>query len=148
MNKLCKATLALAAPIFLGLTAVAGADEPPSAGQQFLAPMVGQEGATHRAGAIQLAKAEFLESSMNSQDSAVRRQLGAFVKKYKSSDIGYPATAKVTDIHDYQVINKKGDIYEVNIRYQVVASVDTATFEDVFIIELAPDGSIDILEMQ
>ena len=158
MIKSCGATLAVAVSILLGLHAVAGADEPRTVRQHIL-PFIdgigGHNGAANRVGAasmryvgaVQLAKADLFESSMTRQESAVRRQLGLFVKKHKTSDIGYPATAKVTNIQDYQVIKKDGDIYEVNIRYQVVASVDTATFEDVFTIHLGPDGSIDVLEM-
>lgn len=159
MIKYCNATLALAVSILLGLNAVAGANET-GTDRKLILPnndgMGGREGAAKWAevernwpiGSIQVARADFFDSSMEKQDRDVRRQLATFVKKHKnSSDIGYPATAKVTNIHDYQIIERDGNAYRVSIRYDVVASVDSATFEDVFVIELGADGSVEVLEM-
>lgn len=85
----------------------------------------------------------------NAQIDDVSRQLTSLVKKHKSSsEIGYPATAKVTQIQDYDIIAKTESHYEVSIRYQVVASVDSATFEDIFIVKLEADGRLQIVEMK
>ncbi len=87
--------------------------------------------------------------SINAQSDDVNRQLTSLVKKHKSSsEIGYPATAKVTQIQGYDIIAKTESHYEVSIRYQVVASVDSATFEDIFIVKLETDGRLQIVEMK
>ena len=154
------AVIVLAVSIFVGSNAVAGTNEPSVVPKQYmpvngdligdLKPTDWTQGESARlALAVQMAKADFFERSMKAQDEDVRRQLANFVKKHKSSsEIGYPATAKVTNIQDYDVIEKNENNYEVSIRYRVVASVDSATFEDVFIVELGDDGRLKVIEMK
>ena len=158
MSRFFSVTLALAVSVLLGLGASAGADSPgidrlENPPVERMGALLGPGNRTETKGtssvdAVQLVRADFFDSSMARHDETVRRQMAALVKKHKSSsDIGYPATAKVTDIYGFQIIDKNGDVYSVNIRYQVVASVDTATFEDVFIVELGSDGAIKVLDL-
>jgi hypothetical protein len=108
-----------------------------------------QDGNARSASPVQMAKADRFDLSMKAQSDDVSRQLTSFVKKHKSSsEIGYPATAKVTHIQDYEVLAENASVYEVSIRYQVVASVDSATFEDIFIVKIDADGQLQIVEMK
>ena len=89
-----------------------------------------------------------IETAIAAEEDTVRRQMTRLVRKNKtSSDIGYPATSKVSSIQSYRVVEQSGSVYEIKVSYLVVASVDTAKFEDVFVMELNDDGSIEVLEL-
>ena len=127
-------TLPLAMAVFLGSNADA---------------LSGTRIDTQNAAAAQMVRADFFESSMAKYDDDIRLQMTRIFRKAKtSSDIGYPMTANITNISSYDIIQKNNNIYEVHVKYLVVAAVDTAIFEDVFVMELANSGHLRILELK
>ena len=157
--KIPSVAIALAVSFFLGSNAVAGPDQPLIDAQQDLfagddlgvdlTPTLRIQGETARSPvAMQVAKADNLGRLMKAQDADLRRQLTSFVRKHKSaSEIGYPATAKVASILSYEVVDRGEDTYRISIRYMVTAAVDTATFEDIFVVQLGPGDDLNVIDL-